>query len=187
MLTAHQVLHGYTIGIFPMADPDENDDIFWYEPEMRGIILPEEFHIPKNLKKLYDKKKFELRINSNFRLCVRQCSMRPETWISDEIIDVYTGLHKMGYAYSFESWLDGKMVGGLYGVAMGQVFFGESMFHTATDASKVALVYLLEWMKERQFKLLDCQFINSHLLQFGAKEIPQKEFLVLLDKAINGV
>lgn len=185
MLTAHQVLHGYTKGIFPMADPDEDDVVFWYEPDMRGVIIPEEFHIPKNLRRLYNKQPFELRINSNFRLCMRHCSMRSETWISDEIIDVYTGLHKMGYGYSFEAWLNGKMVGGLYGVAMGKAFFGESMFHTVTDASKVALVFLMEWINKNGYTIVDCQFINNHLLQFGAKEIPQEDFLVLLEQALK--
>jgi leucyl/phenylalanyl-tRNA--protein transferase len=184
MLTAHQVLDGYTQGVFPMADPDEGDAIYWYEPTMRGIILPEEFHIPKNLKKLYLKKPFELRINGDFRLCMENCSKRDETWISEEIIEVYSGLNKMGFGFSFEAWLNGEMVGGLYGIAMGKVFFGESMFHTATNASKIALVFLVDWLKMHGFILLDCQFINDHLLQFGAKEIPQKEFLKLLDEAL---
>lgn len=185
MLTAHQVLHGYTQGIFPMADPDEDNAIFWYEPEMRGVILPEEFHIPKNLRRFYNKKPFDLKINGDFRQCVIQCSNREETWISDEIIEVYCGLNKMGYGLSFEAWQEGKMVGGLYGVVMGKIFFGESMFHTVTNASKVALVFLMEWVREKGILLVDCQFINEHLLQFGAKEIPQEEFLVLLRKALQ--
>lgn len=185
MLTAHQVLHGYTQGIFPMADPDEDNAIFWYEPEMRGVLLPQDFHVPKNLRRLYRKKPFELRINSDFRQCVINCSNREETWISDEIIDVYCGLNKMGYGLSFEAWQDGKMVGGLYGVVMGKIFFGESMFHTVTNASKIALIYLMEWVKDKEIQLVDCQFINDHLLQFGAKEIPQSEFLKMLRKALQ--
>lgn len=185
MLTAHQVLHGYTQGIFPMADPDEDNIIYWYEPELRGIIIPDEFHLSKNLRKLYKKQFFELRVNGDFTQCVRNCAMRDETWISDEIIEVYSHLHTMGYGFSFEAWKDGVMVGGLYGIAMGKVFFGESMFHTMTDASKIAMVFLLEWMGKNAFELLDCQFINDHLLQFGAKEIPQEEYLVLLGKFIS--
>ena len=185
MLTAHQVLHGYSQGIFPMADPDEDDAIFWYEPAMRGVILPEEFHVPKNLRRLYRRKPFELRINSDFRACMAGCANREETWISDEIIEVYTGLHRMGYGYSFEAWKDGVMVGGLYGVAMGKIFFGESMFHSVTDASKIVLVFLVEWMMEHGFEILDCQFINSHLMQFGAKQMPQEEFLVRLRHALG--
>lgn len=185
MITAHQVLHAYTEGIFPMADPDEGNEIFWYEPTMRGIILPESFHIPKNLKKLYARQPFELRINSDFRQCMERCAERSETWISDDIIEVYCGLHEMGYGFSFEAWKDGEMQGGLYGIAMGKVFFGESMFHKATDTSKIALVFLVEWMKSMEMTLLDCQFINAHLLQFGAKEIPQEEFLELLGNALE--
>lgn len=185
MLTAHQVLHGYTQGIFPMADPDEDNAIFWYEPEMRGVILPDEFHIPKNLRRLYNKKSFELRINGDFKQCVTRCAMREETWISEEIIDVYCGLNKMGFGLSFEAWQNGLMVGGLYGVVMGKIFFGESMFHTVTNASKIALVYLMEWAKEKEIQVIDCQFINDHLLQFGAKEIPQADFLRLLRKALQ--
>lgn len=184
MITAHQVLQAYSEGIFPMADPDENNEIFWYEPEMRGIILPEEFHIPKNLKRLCRKQHFELRVNSDFRQCITRCAERSETWISEDIIDVYCGLHQMGFGFSFEAWRNGEMQGGLYGIGMGRVFFGESMFHRETDASKVALVFLVDWMKQRGMTLLDCQFINRHLLQFGAKEIPQQEFLKLLDRAL---
>jgi leucyl/phenylalanyl-tRNA--protein transferase len=185
MLTAHQVLHGYTQGVFPMADPDEDNAIFWYEPEMRGIILPVEFHIPKNLRKLYLKGEFELRINSDFQACMRNCAEREETWISEEIIEAYTGLYTMGYAFSFEAWKDGEMCGGLYGVSMGKVFFGESMFHKTSNASKIALVFLNSWLLENGYKLLDCQFINDHLLQFGAKEIPQNEYLELLATSIQ--
>ncbi|MFM6984598.1 MAG: leucyl/phenylalanyl-tRNA--protein transferase [Chitinophagaceae bacterium] len=185
MLTAHQVLHGYTQGIFPMADPDEDDAIFWYEPEMRGVIMPDEFHVPKNLRRLYNKKPFSLHINKDFRKCIEMCSMREETWISEEIIDVYCGLNKMGYGLSFEVWQDNEMVGGLYGIAMGKIFFGESMFHTVTNASKIALVFLMEWVKDKEIQVVDCQFINDHLLQFGAKEIPQEEFILLLNKALG--
>lgn len=185
MLTAHQVLHAYTQGIFPMADPDENNEIFWYEPTMRGVIFPGEFHVSKNLRRLIAKKTFELRMDGDFEACIRGCAARPETWISEEIIEVYTGLHQMGYAHSFEAWQDGKMAGGLYGVALGKVFFGESMFHKVTDASKAALVFLVEWMKKEGYELLDCQFINEHLLQFGAREIKQEEFLELLDQALS--
>jgi leucyl/phenylalanyl-tRNA--protein transferase len=185
MLTAHQVLHGYTRGVFPMADPDEDNAIFWYEPELRGIILPDEFHVSKNLRREYKKKEFDLRINTDYELCMRHCAARDETWISEEIIEVYTGLYKMGYGYSFEVWKDYEMVGGLYGIAMGKIFFGESMFHTVTNASKIAMVFLMDWLRMHKFRLLDCQFITDHLRQFGAKEIPQEEYLELLEKALE--
>lgn len=185
MLTAHQVLHGYTQGIFPMADPDEDDAIYWFELEMRGILMPDEFHVPKNLRRLYKKRPFELHINRDFKACITHCSLREETWISDEIIEVYTGLYKMGFGFSFEAWHEGEMVGGLYGVKMGQVFFGESMFHTMTNASKVALVYLMEWVRANHIQMVDCQFINDHLLQFGAREIPQQDYLLMLRKWVG--
>lgn len=182
MLSAHQVLHGYTQGVFPMAEPDEDNAIYWYEPEMRGVIFLDEFICSKNLKKLYNNKVFDLRINSDFEGTMRACATRDETWISEEIIETYCGLNSMGYGFSFETWQDNKLVGGLYGVAMGQMFFGESMFHHISNASKVALVFLVEWMKANNFKLLDCQFITDHLKQFGAREIPQAEYLEYLDK-----
>ena len=185
MLTAHQVLHGYTQGVFPMADPDEDNAIFWYEPEMRGVILPHEFKVPKNLRREYKQHEFELKVNSAFEQAMRNCARRDETWISEEIIDVYNGLYNMGYGFSFEVWLGNDMVGGLYGIAMGKVFFGESMFHKVTNASKIALVFLMEWMEMNKFLMLDCQFITEHLKQFGAKEIPQSEYLVLLEKALE--
>lgn len=184
MLTAHQVLHGYTLGVFPMADPDEGNAIFWYEPEMRGIILPSEFKASKSLRQEYNKGKFELRINGNFEVCMRRCAEREETWISEEIVEVYCALHQMGYGFSFEAWLDGEMAGGLYGIALGKVFFGESMFHRVSNASKVSLMFLVNWMKANGYTLLDCQFITEHLKQFGAREIPQKEYLKLLKKAL---
>ena len=123
-------------------------------------------------------------MDSDFHQCIEQCAQRSETWISDEIMTVYSALHEMGYAHSFEAWKDGVMQGGLYGVRLGSVFFGESMFHKATDASKVCLVYLIDWMNKKAIQLLDCQFITEHLMQFGAKEIPQKEYLKLLQKAL---
>ncbi len=185
MLTPNQVLHGYSMGIFPMADPEEDDTISWYEPKMRGIIPLEEFKVSKNLAKLIKQGKFEVTLNESFEEVMEACAQREDTWISEEIIYVYTRLHEAGWGYSFETRLNGELVGGLYGIAMGRAFFGESMFHTVTDASKVALVYLVEWMKENGFKLLDTQFITDHLRQFGAIEIPQKEYLRLLLKAIQ--
>ena len=185
MLTAHQVLHGYTIGIFPMADPDEDNQLFWYEPKQRGVLLLEEFHCPKNLKKLYEKGSFNYFINKNFDATIKACANREETWISEEIIDVYSALNQMGYAHSFEVYLDNELVGGLYGVALGKIFFGESMFHTVSNTSKLALCFLVEWLKLNHFKLLDCQFQTAHLKQFGVKELPQKDFLNLLKQALK--
>lgn len=185
MLTAHQVLEGYTQGIFPMADPDENNTIYWFEPKIRGVIDPLTFHAPKNLRRKYRQAPFELKINGDFEACIRACANRSETWISEEIIDLYCALHKMGYANSFEAWQDGQMVGGLYGVALGRIFFGESMFHTVTDASKISLMFLVEWLLANGFLMLDCQFITSHLAQFGAKTMSQKRFVSQLPKWLS--
>lgn len=185
MLTPNQVLHGYTMGIFPMADPDDDNSIGWYEPKMRGIIPLDSFKVPKNLAKVIRKQTFEVTINRSFEEVMQACAEREDTWISEEIIYVYTRLHETGWGYSFETRLDGELVGGLYGIAMGKAFFGESMFHKVTDASKVALVHLVEWMKQNGFILLDTQFITDHLKQFGAIEIPQAEYMKLLAEALK--
>jgi leucyl/phenylalanyl-tRNA---protein transferase len=184
MLTAHQVIEGYLQGVFPMAEPDDDNTIYWYQPIKRGVILPEEFHIPKNLKKEYAKHLFELKMDSDFLATIKACAERDETWISDEIMDAYLGLYQMGFAHSFEAWQNAELVGGLYGVRIGNIFFGESMFHRVTNASKIVLVYLMEWVTKENIQLVDCQFITDHLKQFGAKEIPQKQYLTLLKKAI---
>lgn len=190
MISVELLVQAYLSGSFPMADPDEGDQIYWHTPETRGLIpLDDTFRVPKNLMRLYKKEKFELSINRAFSEVINQCSLlrQGDTWISEEIIDVYTQMHKLGLAHSFEVWLDGALVGGLYGVAIGKAFFGESMFHTVTDASKIALVFLVEFLKEQNFQLLDCQYLNPHLLQFGAYEVTQEEFLSRLQEIIHGI
>ena len=185
MIDANQLLYAYSQGLFPMAIPEEDDAIAWFQPDMRGIIPLDNYHIPKNLKRLYRKKPFDLRINSNFEGVIRACAERDSTWISEELILSYLQLHQLGHAHSFECWKDNELVGGLYGVALHEAFFGESMFHHVTDASKIALVFLIEFLNEHHFKLLDTQYINDHLLQFGAIEIPQNEYEVLLQNALG--
>ncbi len=190
MISVELLVQAYLSGSFPMADPDEGDQIYWHTPETRGLIpLDDTFRVPKNLMRLYKKEKFELSINRAFPEVINQCSLlrQGDTWISEEIIDVYTQMHKLGLAHSFEVWLDGALVGGLYGVAIGKAFFGESMFHKVTDASKIALVFLVEFLKEQNFQLLDCQYLNPHLLQFGAYEVTQEEFLSRLQEIIHGI
>ncbi len=190
MISVELLVQAYLSGSFPMADPDEGDQIYWHTPETRGLIpLDDNFRVPKNLMRLYKKEKFELSINRAFPEVINQCSLlrKGDTWISEEIIDVYTQMHKLGLAHSFEVWLDGALVGGLYGVAIGKAFFGESMFHKVTDASKIALVFLVEFLKEQNFQLLDCQYLNPHLLQFGAYEVTQEEFLSRLQEIIHGI
>lgn len=190
MISVELLVQAYLSGSFPMADPDEGDQIYWHTPETRGLIpLDDTFKVPKNLMRLYKKEKFELTINRAFPEVIEQCSLlrQCDTWISEEIIAVYTEMHKLGLAHSFEVWLDGVLVGGLYGVAIGKAFFGESMFHTVSDASKIALVFLVEFLQEQNFQLLDCQYLNPHLLQFGAYEVTQEEFLSRLQEIIHGI
>jgi len=190
VISVELLVQAYLSGSFPMADPDEGDQIYWHTPEMRGLIpLDDTFKVPKNLMRLYKKEKFELTINRAFPEVIEQCSLlrQGDTWISEEIIAVYTEMHKLGLAHSFEVWLDGVLVGGLYGVAIGKAFFGESMFHTVSDASKIALVFLVEFLQEQNFQLLDCQYLNPHLLQFGAYEVTQEEFLSRLQEIIHGI
>lgn len=173
-----------------MADPEEDNRIYWHTPESRGIIpLDHRFHVPKNLKRLYKSNKFDLYINRNFEQVIQKCAelRSDDTWISPEIIDAYTELHREGFAHSFEAYYNGKLVGGLYGVSIRKAFFGESMFHEMTDASKVCMVFLVEFLREQKFQLLDTQYLNPHIAQFGAYEIPHEEYLQLLEDAISAV
>ena len=170
-----------------MADPDEDNQIYWHTPQMRGIIpLDDRFKVSKNLKRLYKQDKFDLYINRNFDQVINYCqSLRQEdTWISDEILEAYKQLHEGGFAHSFEVYEEGKLIGGLYGVSIGKAFFGESMFHLVTDASKIALVFLVEFLREHDFLLLDTQYLNPHIAQFGAYEITHQEYVKLLRRAI---
>lgn len=187
LLTPEILIQAYSSGAFPMADPEEGNQIYWHTPQMRGVIpLDDRFKVSKNLKRLYKRDKFDLYINRNFDQVIDYCrSLREdETWISDEIIDAYKQLHEGGFAHSFEVYEKGKLVGGLYGVSIGKAFFGESMFHLVTDASKIALVFLVEFLREHNFLLLDTQYLNPHIAQFGAYEITHQEYIKLLRRAI---
>jgi leucyl/phenylalanyl-tRNA--protein transferase len=187
LLTPEILIQAYASGAFPMADPEENNQIYWHTPQMRGVIpLDDRFKVSKNLKRLYKKDKFDLYINRNFDQVIDYCrSLREDdTWISDEILDAYKQLHEGGFAHSFEVYEEGKLVGGLYGVSIGKAFFGESMFHLVTDASKIALVFLVEFLREHDFLLLDTQYLNPHIAQFGAYEITHQEYVKLLRRAI---
>lgn len=165
----------------------EDGEIGWFSPDPRGIIPlePGGFHLPHGLKRALKKNLFELRMNTAFEAVIRACARRAETWISEEIIRSYRDLHGLGYAHSVECWQAGELVGGLYGVALGGAFFGESMFHTVTDASKVALVRLVEWMRVRGFSLLDIQWTTPHLKTFGALDVPRAEYLQRLAVALQ--
>ncbi|MEC8739494.1 MAG: leucyl/phenylalanyl-tRNA--protein transferase [Bacteroidota bacterium] len=180
-----QLIAGYSKGFFPMAHPEMNNEIFWHLPEKRGIIPLNDFIIPKNVRRLYEKREFVLKVNANFEMVIRECARRKETWISEEIINAYSRLHEKGLAHSFEAYQNNELVGGLYGVAMKKVFFGESMFFKVSNASKVTLVYLVEFLIKNGYKLLDTQYLNPHLKQFGAIEINNEDFQKLLFDALS--
>jgi leucyl/phenylalanyl-tRNA--protein transferase len=184
ILSSELLLHAYTIGVFPMANGNEGE-ILWYSPEPRAIIPLDAFNISRSLRRTLKKFIFDIRIDTSFENVIRCCAKRDDTWISEEIISAYCELHRLGYAHSVETWNKENLVGGLYGVAIGAAFFGESMFSSMTDASKVALVSLVQRMNEHGFVLLDTQYLTSHLKQFGATEIPRKDYLRLLKKAIS--
>jgi leucyl/phenylalanyl-tRNA--protein transferase len=183
MIDPEVLLQGYRLGVFPMAMMD--GAIEWFSPDPRAILPLKEFHAPRTLERAFRKKKFEIRINVSFTEVMEECARRPETWINDEIIASYTRLHRLGYAHSVESWQDGRLAGGLYGVSIGGAFFGESMFHHLRDASKIALLGLVEHLRQRRFLLLDTQWVTPHLEQFGAIEIPRADYLHLLTTAVN--
>ncbi|MFA6261932.1 MAG: leucyl/phenylalanyl-tRNA--protein transferase [Bacteroidia bacterium] len=185
MLQPDEVLFGYSIGIFPMAQPDENNALYWYEPQMRGILPLDELKISRSLRQTLRSGKFTVSMNTAFEEVMRQCAARTDTWISEEIIDVFVRLNEMGHAHSFETRnKEGHLVGGLYGVFMGGAFFGESMFYTQTDASKVALVELVQWMKREGMQLLDMQYLTPHLESLGGIEIPREEYKRRLREAL---
>ena len=188
-ITPNLLLQAYASGVFPMAEGRDDDELFWVDPEARGIIPLERFHVPKSLAKLVRQEKFEVKVDTAFRDVVSRCSMpargRETTWISERIEELYTNLFSSGFAHSVECWMDGNLVGGLYGVSLAGAFFGESMFHTKTNASKVALVHLVACLKAGGFTLLDTQFITTHLQQFGALEISRQEYQERLEVALN--
>ncbi len=170
------------MGIFPMAL--ESGEIAWFSPDPRGVIPLEDFHEPKGLRRFLKKSPFEVRFDSAFRLVLEGCAARKETWINDVILESFCRLHAEGHAHSVETWRDGELVGGLYGVSMAGAFFGESMFSRESNASKVALVALVDRMIRRGMTLLDTQWSNAHLTQFGCREIPRAEYLRQLEAAL---
>ena len=185
MIPADALLNAYASGWFPMAvAPGE---IRWYSPDPRGILPLETFHVPSRLARSLRKEPFEIRVDTAFRGVIEACAARDDdegNWIDDEIIESYCALHDKGFAHSVEAWRDGRLAGGLYGVSLGGAFFGESMFHRASGASKAALVALVERLRHAGFVLLDTQWVTPHLLQFGAVEISRRRYLRLLDQAL---
>ncbi len=188
-ITPQILLKAYCCGIFPMSESSDDPSIFWVEPDIRGILPLDEFHIPRSLKKSMRRATFEIRINTAFELVVEKCAEetndRQKTWINRQIKDLYKDLHQMGHAHSVEAWHEGCLVGGLYGVSIGAAFFGESMFSRKTDASKTCLVSLVQRLNERGFSLLDTQFTTAHLERFGVKEVKKNDYLKLLETAIS--
>ena len=186
MIPSDALLNAYASGWFPMAvAPGE---IRWYSPDPRGIIPLDAFHVPARLTRTLRKNPFDIRLDTAFRDVIQACAEREDedgNWIDGEIIESYCALHAKGLAHSVEAWQDGRLAGGLYGVALGGAFFGESMFHRVRDASKAALVALVDHLRRRGFVLLDTQWVTDHLLQFGAIEVSRRRYLRLLDEALE--
>ena len=188
MIPPDLLITAYASGWFPMAT---DGTIRWYSPDPRGILPLESVHIPKRLARVARQGRFRIEIDTAFGQVIRACAAEdreledPGTWIDDEIIESYTVLHERGIAHSVEAWLDDQLVGGLYGVAIRGAFFGESMFHRVTDASKIALIALVERLRARGYVLLDTQWVTPHLEQFGAIEIPRDDYLKLLHRSLE--
>ena len=182
-LSSSLILFAYQTGWFPMAN-DEDGDIYWHSPERRAIIPIEIEYLKSSLIKSYNKSAEEYTINHNFEYVIEQCANRQSTWISNEIKLAYTELHQQGYAHSIEVWKDGIIIGGLYGVAIGSAFFGESMFSHQSNASKHAFVHLYQHLLKQGFTLLDSQYINDHTQSLGAITISRKVYLEMLSKAV---
>ena len=183
------LLRAYSVGVFPMASTRDAADVFWVEPKKRGVLPLDRFHLSRSLAKTLKANRFTVTVDTAFRkvvsLCAEPTIRRPDTWINPDIEAAYAELHRRGYAHSVECWLDGTLVGGLYGVRLGAAFFGESMFSRARDASKVALAHLVARLKVGDFRLLDCQFLTDHLASMGTIEVGRDAYVVLLDEALG--
>ena len=187
-LSPDLLLAAYSLGIFPMAESASSKELFWFDPKRRGVLPLDEFHLPRRLRRTLRQSPAEIRIDHDFDAVIAGCSMpgkgREGTWINSEIRRVYRALFDQGACHTVEVYEDGELTGGLYGVSIGAAFFGESMFHRRTDASKIALVHLVARLKQGGFQLLDTQFITEHLKQFGAREIPRSAYRRMLKTAI---
>jgi leucyl/phenylalanyl-tRNA--protein transferase len=189
-LTPAVLLRAYAAGIFPMAESGDDPQLYWVDPERRGVLPLDRFHLPRRLQRTVRNGAFEVRCDKAFAAIIEACAEatpeRPKTWINAEILQLYSALHRMGYAHSVEVLQEGQLVGGLYGVSLGAAFFGESMFSRVTDASKVALAHLVARLRLGGFELLDTQFMTSHLTQFGGMEITRAAYRRRLDRALAG-
>ena len=188
-ITPEILLRAYSIGLFPMAESADDPEVFWVEPELRGIIPLDAFHVSKSLHKAVRQQAFSIRRNTAFEAVMAGCAEsapdRPTTWINSTIRSLYKQLHAMGHAHSVEAWDGDQLVGGLYGVSLGAAFFGESMFSRRTNASKICLVHLVNHLRANDFQLLDTQFTTDHLKTFGAIDIPKQDYLELLKAAVE--
>jgi leucyl/phenylalanyl-tRNA--protein transferase len=186
-LTPQRIIEAYSHGIFPWFS--EGDPILWWSPDPRMVLFPDELKVSRSLKKTLEHGIYETRFDTAFRSVIGECSAprggHAGTWIVPEMIDAYTRLHELGFAHSVESWKDGELAGGLYGIALGKVFFGESMFTRSTDASKVALFRLVERLRAEDYRVIDCQQATAHLATLGAREIPRKAFAQLVQESIQ--
>lgn len=189
-LSPDHLLCAYAIGLFPMANDRDDPTVHWIEPRRRGVLPLDRFHVPRSLRKLLRHNPFEMRVDSDFRAVITLCAEprpeRPRTWLNDELIELYCALAARGHAHSVECWREGRLVGGLYGVAIGAAFFGESMFSLERDASKVALAELVRHLRAGGFRLLDTQFVTDHLRRFGAIEVAREDYRRLLRQALAG-
>ena len=183
------VIEAYKLGMFPMAETCSSKEIYWIEPKKRGIFNFSKIKIPKKFKRFLKKNKFQLAVDNNFEQVINNCAKltdsRKDTWINDTIKKIYIEMYNTGIAHSVECYLNKELVGGLYGIKIGRIFFGESMFSLVSNASKVTLIHLLERLKVGGFKILDTQFINEHLKQFGAIEVSNKEFKNIIEKNVD--
>ncbi len=179
------LLRAYSIGVFPMSDSRDAKDVFWVEPRRRAVLPLTGFRMSRSLRKTIRSGTFTVTRDTAFADVLRHCADREETWINDEIEASFNHLHRLGHAHSVECWTGSELVGGLYGVKLGAAFFGESMFSLRTDASKVALAWLVARLRVGRFMLLDCQFMTDHLRSLGAIEIPQKDYVSLLGAALS--
>ncbi|WP_370163182.1 leucyl/phenylalanyl-tRNA--protein transferase [Limimaricola soesokkakensis] len=183
-LTPELLLHGYAQGVFPMAESRDDPEIFWVDPQRRGVLPLDRFRISRSLARRMRRGGFEIAVNGDFHAVLEGCADRPETWINDEIFDLYTALHRMGFAHSVEIRHDGALTGGIYGVTLGSAFFGESMFSRRTDASKLAMAWLVDRLRLGGFTLFDAQFLTPHLASLGFVEIPRARYKAALAEAL---
>ena len=184
-LTPDLLMHAYSLGVFPMAESQDSDAIYWMDPPMRGVLPLDGFRISRSLRRRIAREEYRISLNEDFEGVIDACAEREETWINADIKRAYCALHTLGNAQSLEVWRDNKLIGGVYGVTLGAAFFGESMFSRETDASKIALAYLVTHLRKCGFRLFDTQYLTDHLASLGAIEIPRAVYHALLESTVD--